>query len=192
MADTNSMIVEIDGRMVLDRVLGISILAARDGYTCTYPGCTTALSDDPNSDHVVTIDHIFPQARARSEGWTFEEIWDISNLQLMGRRCNARKGDALYNDDGSLPLRGRQKAEKVPRPDKCDSCNNGRLLGEDELCRVCGSQPQPITAPAYLQVPSKDCKHGWDGTPQFCWACFIGVKPRPATEAPGGAFGDSL
>jgi hypothetical protein len=193
MADITSALVEIDGRVTVDRLLAIAELSKRDGYKCTYPGCKDPLTTDESDDHFVTLDHIYPQSKCKAEGWSFEEIWALDNLQLMGRRCNARKGDAVYNEDGTLPVRGRVRVPKAERPTNCDTCLNGRILMLGEVCPDCNSGPQPSTAPKTLQVPPKECSHGWGEHPeQYCWMCFIGHVERPKVEAPGSAFGESL
>src|SRR6478735_5591240 len=112
----------------VDRDASVLMLIDRDGWVCQYPGCTLPFDSDPNGKHAVSVDHIYPQRRAKEDNWTYEQIWDLDNLQLMGRSCNARKSDLLYNEDGTLPNTGRTVSVKVPRPQKCDECLNGRLL----------------------------------------------------------------
>ena len=188
-----SMIVEVDGKYLLDRDLGISLLIERDGYVCTYPDCTVPFSDEPDTKYSVTIDHKYPQALAKKEGWTFEQVWALDNLQLMHKICNVRKSDFLYNEDGTLPKRGRTKTPKVNKVPVCETCESGRLLFLGETCEDCGSGPQPSTAPRCLQVPPKECSHGWGANPEYyCWMCFIGLEDRKPTEPPGNAFGDAL
>ena len=149
-------------------------LIERDGAVCQYPGCDLPFTTDRNSRHSVTIDHIFPQAKARSLGWTFEQVWHIDNLQLMGRACNSKKSDRVYNDEGILPGIDRIKAIKAERPDQCATCGSGRMLLHGEICDTCGSGPQPVTAPKYLQKTPKECDHD----DFFCWMCYIDLVPR--------------
>lgn len=160
----------------------ISQLRERDGDVCQLPSCGKPLDfsliDGPQ---MVTVDHTFPQAKARLAGWTEDQIWDLTNLTLMHRRCNALKGDREYDEDGKLPvLPDRQKAvDKSHRPMVCDLCESGRLLLFGEVCELCGSGPQPATAPKYLQRAPKDCDH----STHFCWMCFIGhVERKSAIE----------
>lgn len=152
----------------------IDFLAARDGYQCTYPGCGESFDDDPDSPNSVTIDHIYPQSRARSEGWAEDEIQDTSNLQLQSKRCNAKKSDRIYNEDGTLPSRGRVRVIKRDRPGQCETCMSGRLLLHGEVCVDCGSGPQPATAPKYLQRTPKECDHDTS----YCWFCYLGMIER--------------
>lgn len=120
-----------------------------------------------------TIDHWIPQVEGRRRGWTSDLIHGIDNCRPMCKSCNANKGDRVPNDDGTLPPRDVRPA-KTPRPDLCEACNNGRLLGQGQTCVVCGSYPQPLTAPKWLQVKPVECDHDeW-----YCWMCFIGHVPR--------------
>lgn len=171
----------------IDRQKIILLLSERDGYRCTYPDCDLPLEEDPFSRHVVTIDHIYPQAKCRADGWTYEEIWDISNLQLQGKVCNAKKSDRTYDANGMLSRRGPVRAVKTPRPDWCDLCDSGRLLYPGEECPDCGSGPQPSAFPAVFQKRPKECSHGWVNLSDHCWMCVIGHVDRcPASV---GAFG---
>lgn len=162
--------------LTLDRQFIIEQLISRDGLVCQYPGCDQPLVYDETSRHYVTIDHKFPQGKAREAGWTFEEIWDLSNLQLMGRACNSKKSDRTYDDDGMLtPTRTHTKVVKSERPEQCETCGSGRLLLLGEICDVCGSGPQPSMAPRSTQKLPKECSHaGYD----HCWMCWIGFVER--------------
>jgi len=171
----------------LDRDTIISELRVRDGDNCKLPSCGKPLDFSiTEGPQRVTIDHQYPQARARQDGWTERQIWDLSNLDLMHRACNARKSDKVYNDDGTLPESpSRQKAvDKSNRPMVCNLCESGRLLLEGETCELCGSGPQPATAPRYLRVKPSECSHGWGDNPdEYCWMCFIGhVERKPAID----------
>lgn len=158
--------------MILDKLNKAEVIEAlieRDGYVCKYPECTAEYSAIPDHKWSITIDHIHPQAVARADGWTPEEINHIDNLQLMHKGCNAKKSDLLYNEDGTLPTRGRIRVPKAQRPDHCDLCENGRLLLMGELCPVCESGPQPAMLPRTLQREPKDCDH----STYTCWRCFV-------------------
>lgn len=156
-------------------------LMERDGTNCQLPSCSKPLDfslvDGPQ---MVTIDHRFPQSKARESGWTEEQIWDLSNLLLMHRRCNALKGDREFDEEGNLelPIPQRKAVAKSERIPVCNLCESGRLLLEGEVCELCGSGPQPATAPRYLRVQPSECAHGWDNTPNYCWMCFIGMVER--------------
>jgi hypothetical protein len=153
----------------------IAALRARDGERCMYPECNKPFD---KGTHLLTIDHVYPQSKAREEGWTEEEIWALDNLQLMGKSCNARKGHLIPNEDGTLPSRAtKTKAIKVARPDLCETCYSGRLLFIGEICPDCSSGPQPAAAPKALQVSPKECDHD-----NFhCWMCFIGHVERKSS-----------
>jgi len=151
----------------------IEALTDRDGYVCMFPGCTEPLTE--TGKHMVTLDHVFPQAKAKEAGWTNEQINDISNLQLMGKNCNARKGHLIYDEKGNLPVKPTQiKIPKADRPAICETCFSGRILLPGEECSDCGSGPQPAVAPAALQKPPKECDH----STYHCWLCFLDFVPR--------------
>ena len=157
----------------------VEFLIERDGQKCQYPDCTLDFSPIPDHKLSITVDHIHPQSRARSDGWTEDEINHVDNLQLMHKSCNAKKSDLLYNEDGTLPVRGRVKVPKAERPELCDFCESGRLLMIDEICEVCGSGPQPLAFPKYLQREPKECDH----STFHCWLCVTGLVERvPAVQ----------
>lgn len=157
----------------------IEALVERDGYRCMYPDCTNDFSPIPDHKWSITIDHIYPQARGKEDGWPLEKINGLSNLQLMHKACNAKKSDLTYNEDGTLPVRGRVKVTKAERPVACELCENGRLLLFNEICDLCGSAPQPATFPKYLQKEPKECDH----SDYHCWLCVTGLVERvPAVQ----------
>lgn len=158
---------------LLSRQEIIELLAERDGYVCMFPGCTEPLTD--YGKHTVTLDHIYPQMRAKADGWTMEQINDLSNLQLMGKNCNARKGHLIPDENGVLPVKPVEiKIPKHERPVVCETCFAGRILLPGEECYDCGSGPQPAAAPASLQRKPKECDH----STYHCWLCFLGHVPR--------------
>lgn len=164
----NEVILEVNRKELLVKLI------ERDGATCQYPGCDLLFSTELNSRHSITIDHKFPQAKARAMGWSFDEIWSLDNLQLMGRACNSKKSDREYDDEGNLPGIDRIKAIKSLRPDQCTTCGTGRMLLYGEICDTCGSGPQPACAPKYLQRTPKECDHD----DFYCWMCYIGHIER--------------
>lgn len=157
-------------------------LVKRDGWVCQYPGEEHDLDPNGTGKHEPTIDHVFPQSKARADGWSEEEIWDLSNLDLLCKKHNARKSDRVYNDDGTLPekpiSRFRYRRQKrAERREPCGLCYSGRLLLLDEVCPDCGSGPQPSFPTAY-QMNSNECPHSG---PYSCWACMAGhVDRKPA------------
>jgi hypothetical protein len=189
MKGVRPVFVEVNGRMSLDKEGTLLELMERDGYRCMFPGCTQDFDSDPNDKHSISLDHIYPQVRAKADGWTYEEINDISNLQLMGRSCNAKKGDLVYNEDGTLPFVAHTRSIKLPRPEDCDNCMNGRLLLEYEICEYCGSDPQPRSFPKYAQKTPKECSHGWTNPQDHCWMCVAGHAERaPASRTVFGVY----
>lgn len=170
----------------------IAALRERDGDRCQFPGCDEVLDFTVIAGpQEVTIDHWYSQSYGKANGWTYEEIWDISNLRLMTRKCNSLKSDRTPNPDGTLPPRPedlrplhQRRADKSGRVDICETCMSGRLLLQGETCYDCGSGPQPSTLPRYLQVAPKDCSHGWGKNPEaVCWKCWLGFeRRRPAIE----------
>lgn len=156
---------------ILSRQEIIEQLTERDGFVCMFPDCTEPMADD--GKHMVTIDHIFPQYLARQKGWTNEQINDISNLQLMGKNCNARKGHHLPDENGIYPIKPIEK--KIPRAERpllCETCFAGRILLPGEECYDCGSGPQPQRWPTSLQKRPKDCDHS-------TYHCFMCVAYEP-------------
>lgn len=157
----------------------VEALVERDGYACTYPGCSVDFSPIPDHKWSITIDHIYPQAKAREVGWSNDEINSLENLQLMHKACNAKKSDLTYNEDGTLPVRGKVKTPKSERPMTCELCESGRLLLFNEICELCGSGPQPAAFPKYLQKEPKECDH----SNYHCWLCVTGLVDRvPAVQ----------
>jgi len=144
----------------------VAFLIERDGDYCKFPDCDRPFDEKD----IRTLDHIYPQSKARADGWTYEEINAYSNLQLMHKTCNVRKGDLEYDADGILHYTiPEPKVVRVARPEICDTCYSGRLLFLDELCDVCGSGPQPAKYPGTLQRKPKECDH----STYHCWRCVV-------------------
>lgn len=177
-------LIVVEDKVMVDKDATILELIERDGYKCMYPidvgvYCDKPFDEEEDGRHSITIDHIYPQAKCKADGWTFEQTWDLSNLQLMGKICNAKKSDLLYLEDGTLPSRGRARTIKTPRPELCELCQNGRLLIMDEICEWCGSEAQPKSFPKYLQKEPKECDH----STYHCWMCVVGhVERVPAIQ----------
>lgn len=152
-------------------------LIERDGDQCRYCHRTFEVRER-------TIDHIYPQSRGLADGWTYEQIWDLSNLALACKPCNAKKGDLLLDEDGNIPARRARtfryrRDKRAQRAEICTACNVGRDLGPDEVCSACGSGPQPERFPRWAKMPSSECDH----EAFWCWACSIGIIDRAgATE----------
>lgn len=141
------------------------------GPNCFFPGCGKPFESRAD----ITFDHWIPQ----SLGGT----WDIDNLRLMHKRCNAVKGDRMPNPDGTLPLlkretglANRRAVRRGVRPEICNTCEAGRKLGPTETCGVCGSGPKPDVFPRWAKVRSSECDHELF----WCWSCSIGIAPRRA------------
>jgi hypothetical protein len=164
-------------KMQRDEIL--TALRKRDGDICMYPGCGERLDFSVKLGKLeVTIDHWMPQSFGFANGWTMDEIWDLDNLKLMHKCCNAKKGDLIPNPDGTLPEKPvsqrERRADKSNRPEICTNCNSGRDLGPSEVCGVCGSGPMPLAFPQFAKVKSTECDHQMF----WCWACSIGIIPR--------------
>src|SRR6202008_3051293 len=92
----------VEQRTKLSRSEIVSALIARDGIICQYPGCDEELDFSiTEGKREPTIDHIYPQSKAYEDGWTYDQVWDLSNLALMSKACNAKKGDLVYLSDGT-------------------------------------------------------------------------------------------
>lgn len=144
-------------------------IESRDGPNCFYPPCGKPFK----TKEEITFDHWIPQ----SKGGT----WDLPNLRLMHKRCNAIKGDDMPLPDGTLPEKKRElnSAERraqrrAVRVEVCNTCMSGRILLEGEECPVCGSGPMPRRFPQSLKKPSPQCDHNV----HWCWACSIGLVDR--------------
>lgn len=159
----------------------IDALRARDGYKCAYPECggklDFSITDGPQE---VTIDHWMPQHYGKAEGWTWEEIWDINNLRLMHKKCNAKKGDRIPFEDGTLPERNVRKFryrrdKRAGRAELCMACDNGHDLMVGEICASCGCDAQRF--PRSAKVKFADCDH----EVMWCWVCSITPDMRPSS-----------
>jgi len=146
-------------------------LIERDGDECAY--CERDFSQRER-----TLDHVFPQSRAYAEGWTYEQVWDLSNLVLACKPCNARKGDQLLNEDGTIPVKTKRtfryrRDKRATRPSEpCVMCDNGHNLFIGEICAQCGCDAQRF--PRSAKVRADQCDHALT----WCWSCSIGLTPR--------------
>lgn len=146
-------------------------LIERDGDECRY--CHRDFRQRER-----TIDHVYPQSRAFADGWTYEQVWDLSNLSLACKPCNAKKGDQLLDENGEIPKRATRtfryrRDKRATRPDQpCVICDNGHNLFIDEICAQCGVSAQQFPRSAKVRAP--DCDHA----ATWCWACSIGIVER--------------
>lgn len=166
-------------KVKMTRIDILHALVERDGLVCKYPGCQVEINlSEPDGPWLATIDHYIPQSRARDMGWTEDEIWDLSNLKIMHRKCNARKSDLLPNEDGTLPEKRTRtfryrRDKRAGRPELCLECDNGHNLLVDEVCASCGCNAQRF--PRWAKVKYQDCDHEL----YWCIWCSIGVVERP-------------
>lgn len=155
----------------------VRALIERDGDECRY--CRRDFRQRER-----TIDHVYPQSKAFADGWAYEQVWDLSNLALACKPCNAKKGDLLLDEDGNIPRRKERtfryrRDKRAQRAEICTSCNAGRDLGPDDVCASCQSGPQPERWPRWAKVKSSECDH----EAFWCWSCSIGITERKgATE----------
>ena len=169
----------------------VAQLRARDGERCMHPDCGGILNFEiTDGPAEVTIDHWMPHHFGKSNGWTLAEIWALSNLKLMHKKCNAKKGDLIPNEDGTLPPKPKstfrfRRQKRAGRPDLCDQCDNGHNLAPDEVCANCGCNAQRY--PRWAKVPAPECDHELF----WCWACSIGIIERPTSIATAMRQGDS-
>ncbi len=141
----------------------INYLIERDGEFCTFPNCSLRISNR----NPLTTDHIIPISRGG------EDI--ESNWALMCRVHNSEKADRVWIEEGVLePKAVKHKEPKVKKKEPCAKCNEGRALQRDQICAVCGSEPQPKARPRYMQREPKECDHDQF----FCWACNLGFVDR--------------
>lgn len=159
----------------------VDALVERDGLTCQFPDCGNLLDLSVKEGPLeVTIDHWIPQHFGKANGWSFDEIWDLDNLKLMHKKCNAKKGDRIPNDDGSIPERATRtfryrRDKRAERPDLCTSCDNGHNLLIGEVCASCGCDAQRF--PRWAKVRANECDHEIS----WCWWCSITPEARPSS-----------
>src|SRR6478735_5917670 len=132
----------------------MTALAGRDGpdcFLCKKPFLTKVVDGErvpTTPQQEMTIDHWYPQSFLFAQGKSFEEVWDLTNLRLAHKGCNAKKGDLIPVDDVTVPTRApkapaTRAAKRAVRPEICTNCNSGRDLGPAEICGACGSGPMP-------------------------------------------------
>lgn len=147
-------------------------LEYRDGPDCFYCGRDLDLENR-------TIDHVVSQREGRRRGWELESIHGISNLVLACKKCNAKKGDRMLDENGTIPPRPESRKQrrlaKAARKDVCGTCRSGRLLLIGQECPDCGSGPQPERWPTAYKRSPKECQHGVNG--EHCWMCVV-VSPE--------------
>jgi 5-methylcytosine-specific restriction endonuclease McrA len=166
----------------------LAALIDRDGTKCQYAECGMPLDfsidyqtldiEDPRRKLEPTIDHWIPQHFGKANGWTYEEIWDLNNLKLMHKKCNAKKGDRIPNEDGTLPERIVRKFryrrdKRAGRAEACVACDNGHNLVIGEICGSCGCDAQRF--PRWAKVRYNECDHDI----MWCYACSITPDMRP-------------
>lgn len=175
----------------MPRAEQVAALLERDGATCQYPDCGLELDfDAPEGPTLVTIDHWIPQHYGKSNGWTYDEIWDLTNLKLMHKKCNAKKGDRVPNEDGTIPERATRtfryrRQKRAGRPELCLECDNGHDLLVGEICASCGCDAQRF--PRSAKVRYDECDHEI----LWCWVCSITPDMRPASIGTAIRQGDS-
>lgn len=161
----------------------IADLRKRDGDVCGMPFCERTLDfsiTDGDDPWLVTIDHWFPKWWGKENGWSDSQIWDLSNLRLAHKTCNAKKGERIPNEDGTLPDRRQKKVfryrrdKRATRPDFCFECNNGHDLFVGDICASCGCNAQRF--PMSAKVRYDECDHEI----LWCWVCSITPEMRPA------------
>lgn len=170
--ETEAERLEAESRNRPSRAELVIALIERDGDECRY--CHRNFKNRER-----TIDHVYPQSRAYADGWTYEEVWDMDNLALACKPCNAKKSDQILDKNGEIPNRKTRtfryrRDKRAQRPEICTACTAGRDLGPDEVCAACGSGPLPERFPRWAKMPSRDCDH----EAFWCWACSIGIVER--------------
>lgn len=158
----------------------VAALRERDGTKCMFPGCGNELDFSiDEGPREVTLDHWIPQWYGKEHGWTMDQIWSVDNLKLMEKKCNAKKGERVPNEDGSLPARVEstfrfRRQKRAGRPELCVECDNGHNLFVGEICANCGCNAQRF--PKSAKVTFGDCDHEI----LWCWVCSITPNMRPA------------
>ena len=153
--------------LVMTREERIEALVEKWGPNCF--SCGNEFKEEVD----ITFDHWIPQCAGGT--------WDIENLRLMHKRCNALKGDLIPVDDVTVPKRpekplASRSITRAARPEVCEICDSGRKVGYGENCGACGSGPMPEVFPQFAKVKANECDHDLF----WCWACSIGIHPRKA------------
>lgn len=164
----------------------IAELRKRDGDICGMPFCDKQLDftiTDQDSPWLVTIDHWMPQWWCREQDWSEDKIWELSNLRLAHKTCNAKKGERIPNEDGTIPDRIVKKVfryrreKRAQRPELCTQCYAGNYLAADEVCAACGMTGKAM--PQWAKVKYNECDHEL----LWCWVCSITPDMRtPAVD----------
>jgi hypothetical protein len=177
----NVSVIENEGYVKVPRADIIAALIERDGTRCMHPDADHELDFDAKEGPAeVTIDHWYAQWYGKENGWTQAQIWDLSNLRLMCKRHNAKKGDLIPNEDGTLPVKPQstfrfRRQKRANRGTYCDQCDNGHNLFMGEICASCGGNAQNF--PRWAKERAPDCDHSLS----WCWACSIGIIERPSS-----------
>ncbi len=144
----------------------VSAIVDRDGPLCYLCSNGFSSTDRP------TLDHVKPLSKGG--------LWDFDNLKLAHRRCNVKKGDREFNDDGvlELPLNKITYRERKVNKQKildnfCEECFDGRKLQPDEECWLCARKA--VQFPWTTKLDPKECSHSG---PWWCWLCSIGIADR--------------
>lgn len=151
-----------DGGYLLSKQQRISIIKERDGNYCFI--CKSSFTHKDK----ITIDHWIPLSRGGS--------WDLNNLRIAHKKCNAWKGDRIPNKDGTIPpaIKKKKREPKPKRPSVCPVCLSGRNLSRKQFCDSCGSGPQPTDFPRWAKKKISECDH----KEYFCFGCTIGFIER--------------
>ena len=144
----------------------VDYLIQRDGLLCHFPGCKHPKVFKGYDD--ISIDHWIPKSRGGTD--------HTNNLKLMHVKCNNAKSNRLVLPDGTLEVRPAKTAKKAKaaRKKPCEKCWEGRNLGPDDVCAICGMTAMPQPWPRYKQRTPKECDHNI----YFCWSCTLGFAPR--------------
>lgn len=168
----------------------VAALVKRDGTKCMFPGCGNELNFSVDGPREVTLDHWVPQWYGKENGWTMDQIWALNNLKLMEKKCNAKKGERVPFEDGTLPARAEstfkfRRQKRAGRPEFCGECDNGHNLFVGEICANCGCNAQRF--PKSAKVRFDECDHEI----LWCWVCSITPDMRPASLATSVLQGES-
>ena len=151
------------------------LLAKRDGHFCQWEHCKKP-QFDPADLQDMTIDHVLPVSFCKENGWTKEDTNDLTNLQLLHRRCNSEKGSLLPDENGSYSIPDfKTRQQKVVRVPVTDCCTSGREILPGDVCVVCGSEAKPKKWPSSVKKDPKNCTHH---ELDFCYMCLLGYAER--------------
>lgn len=125
----------------------------------------------PTETDKLNIEHWFPQAWCRGQGWKEERYNEIENLRPSHESCNRQKSDTVpYEGWVFTPPPPKTYPTKTVKSPLCETCLNGMYLSMNEQCPDCFLDNSKRRFPKVTQLAPKECPHEgiW-----HCWWCVV-------------------